>query len=60
MGVAWWGIYDNTKTAVDMVKRGKARVLNTRFTAMASHDLFDPNFCNVASGWEKGMVEKNL
>jgi hypothetical protein len=48
------------KTAVDKVKKGKARVVNTRFAAMASHYLFDPDFCNVASGWEKGVVEKNV
>ena len=59
-GVARRGIYDNMKTAVDKVKRGKARVVNTRFTAMASHYLFDADFCNVASGWEKGVVEKNV
>ena len=38
----------------------KSRVVNTRFAAMASHYLFDPDFCNVASGWEKGVVEKNV
>ena len=27
---------------------------------MASHYLFDAQFCNVASGWEKGIVEKNV
>ena len=27
---------------------------------MASHYLFDPDFCNVACGWEKGVVEKNV
>ena len=27
---------------------------------MASHYLFDTDFCNVASGWEKGVVEKNV
>ncbi len=48
------------KTAVDKVKRGKGRTINTRFAAMASHYLFDPDFCNVASGWEKGVVEKNV
>jgi len=48
------------KTAVDRVKKGKARVVNTRFAAMASHYLFEPDFCNVASGWEKGVVEKNV
>ena len=26
----------------------------------SQHYLFDPDFCNVASGWEKGVVEKNV
>ena len=30
------------------------------FAAMSAHYLFDPDFCNVASGWEKGRVEKNV
>ena len=59
-GVARRGIYDNMKTAVDKVKKGKERVVNARFTAMCSHYLFDADFCNVASGWEKGIVEKNV
>ena len=59
-GVARRGIYDNMKTAVDKVKRGKGRIVNARFAAMCSHYLFDPDFCNVASGWEKGVVEKNV
>lgn len=59
-GIARRGIYDNMKTAVDKVKKGKGRTINTRFAAMASHYLFDPDFCNVASGWEKGVVEKNV
>jgi transposase len=59
-GVPRRGIYDNMKTAVDKVKKGKGRTVNTRFAAMASHYLFDPDFCNVASGWEKGVVEKNV
>ena len=59
-GIPRRGIYDNMKTAVDKVKKGKARVVNTRFAAMASHYLFDPDFCNVASGWEKGVVEKSV
>jgi len=48
------------KTAVDKVKKGKGRVVNARFAAMSAHYLFDPDFCNVASGWEKGRVEKNV
>ncbi len=48
------------KTAVDKVKKGKGRIVNARFSAMCSHYLFDPDFCNVASGWEKVVVEKNV
>ena len=59
-GVARRGIYDNMKTAVDKVKKGKGRIVNARFSTMCSHYLFDPDFCNVASGWEKGVVEKNV
>jgi transposase len=59
-GIPRRGIYDNMKTAVDRVHKGKGRAINTRFAAMASHYLFDPDFCNVASGWEKGVVEKNV
>ncbi|MBL8347096.1 MAG: IS21 family transposase [Rubrivivax sp.] len=59
-GVARRGIYDNMKTAVDRVGRGKRREVNLRFTTMCAHYLFDADFCNVASGWEKGVVEKNV
>ena len=65
-GVARRGIYDNMKTAVDKVPRGKGgkggkgRIVNARFAVMCAHYLFDADFCNVASGWEKGVVEKNV
>jgi transposase len=59
-GVPRRGIYDNMKTAVDRVKKGKGRVVNARFAVMCAHYLFDADFCNVASGWEKGVVEKNV
>jgi transposase len=59
-GVPRRGIYDNMKTAVDKVRRGKLRDVNAKFQAMASHYLFDAEFCNPASGWEKGQVEKNV
>ena len=48
------------KTAVDKVLVGKDRQVNLRFMAMASHYVFDPDFCNRAAGWEKGQVEKNV
>ncbi|MEB0014818.1 IS21 family transposase, partial [Glaciimonas sp. Cout2] len=50
-GIARRGIYDNMKTAVDKVMKGKGRIVNARFFAMTAHYLFDPDFCNVASGW---------
>ena len=59
-GIARRGIYDNMKTAVDKVKKGKGRTVNARFAALCAHYLFEPDFCNVASGWEKGVVEKNV
>jgi hypothetical protein len=59
-GVPRRGIYDNMKTAVDKVGRGKERTVNARFHAMCGHYLFDAEFCNVAAGWEKGIVEKNV
>jgi transposase len=59
-GVPQRGIFDNMKTAVDRIGVGKARQVNARFAAMASHYLFEPEFCNPASGWEKGQVEKNV
>jgi transposase len=59
-GVAHRGIYDNMKTAVDKVHKGKGRSVNPRFAVMCAHYLFDADFCNVASGWEKGVVEKNV
>jgi transposase len=59
-GVPRRGIFDNMKTAVDRIGAGKARQVNARFAAMASHYLFEPEFCNPASGWEKGQIEKNV
>lgn len=52
-GVPRRGIFDNMKTAVDRIGSGKARQINARFAAMASHYLFEPEFCNPASGWER-------
>jgi len=59
-GVPKRGIYDNMKTAVDKVRSGKDRDVNARFNAMVSHYLFEAEFCNPASGWEKGQIEKNV
>jgi hypothetical protein len=59
-GVPRRGIYDNMRTAVDKIGRGKERKVNARFSAMVSHFLFEAEFCNPASGWEKGQIEKNV
>jgi hypothetical protein len=59
-GVPGRGIYDNMRTAVDRVGRGKQRDVNARFRAMTSHYVFEAEFCNPAAGWEKGQVEKNV
>ncbi|MEZ5608816.1 MAG: IS21 family transposase [Burkholderiaceae bacterium] len=59
-GIPRRGIYDNMRTAVDKVQKGKGRIVNARFANLCAHYLFDPDFCNVASGWEKGVVEKNV
>ena len=59
-GVPGRGIYDNMRTAVERVGRGKERQINIRFLAMANHYVFEPEFCNPAAGWEKGQVEKNV
>lgn len=59
-GVPQRGIYDNMRTAIDKVGRGKQRQVNARFSAMVSHFMFEAEFCNPASGWEKGQIEKNV
>ncbi|MGH8114149.1 MAG: IS21 family transposase [Rhodanobacteraceae bacterium] len=59
-GVPKRGLYDNMSTAVDRIGRGKARDVNARFAAMVSHYLYAAEFCNPASGWEKGQIEKNV
>jgi transposase/DNA-directed RNA polymerase subunit K/omega len=59
-GVARRGIYDNMKTAVCRILRGKERDFNRRFEELASHYLFEPVACTPAAGWEKGQVENQV
>ena len=59
-GIPRRGIFDNMKTAVDKIKKGKARDVNKRFQVMVNHFVFEAEFCNPASGWEKGQIEKNV
>src|SRR3546814_16483146 len=55
-GVPQRGIFDNMKTAVDRIGKGKSRQVNARFAAMASHYLFETDFCNPASRSEERRV----
>lgn len=50
-------IYDNLKSAVQKVFRGRRRDLNAAFENFSEHYLFEASFCNVARGNEKGHVE---
>jgi hypothetical protein len=51
---------ENCSATHNKVGRGKNRQVNARFAAMVSHFLFEAEFCNPASGWEKGQIEKNV
>jgi transposase len=53
-GVARRGIYDNMKTAVDKVNKGKGRIVNARFAALCAHYLVDADFCNDADRLGEG------
>lgn len=52
--------YDNLKSAVEKVLRGKSRKENDGFVAFRSAWLFDSRFCNPARGNEKGRVENMI
>ncbi len=56
-GVARRLAYDNLKSAVITVGRGRERKLTRKFKELKSHYLFESRFCNVARGNEKGHVE---
>jgi Mu transposase, C-terminal domain len=49
--------YDNLKSAVKQILRGKRREESTRFIAFRSHYRFEGEFCTPAKGNEKGGVE---
>lgn len=59
-GVPLRGIYDNLKTAVDLIFIGKERQFNRRFLELMSHYLIEPVACTPAAGWEKGQVENQV
>jgi transposase len=49
--------YDNLRAAVVRILVGGERTLTARFTALASHYLFEPCFCRPGQGHDKGGVE---
>jgi transposase len=54
------GVYDNMRTAVTKIKKGKDRDFHSDFSKMCDHFLVEPIACTPASGWEKGQVENQV
>ena len=49
--------YDNLRSAVKEILRGKQREETARFVAFRSHWKFEADFCTPGAGYEKGGVE---
>ena len=49
--------FDNTRTIVSKVMKGGGRMLTQDFIRFQEHYRFEPVFCNVEAGHEKGNVE---
>ena len=54
------GIYDNMKTAVQKVLKGKERQWNSNFERLCAHYMIEPSACTPARGNEKGRVERQV
>jgi transposase len=54
------GIYDNMRTAVNVIFTGRQRTFNRRFLQLCSHHLVEPTACNPGAAWEKGQVENQV
>lgn len=59
-GLCVRGIYDNLKTVVTTIGKGKEREFNARFLECSSHYLFEIDACTPSAGWEKGQVERQV
>ena len=59
-GLCQRGIYDNAKTVVDKIGKGKERDYNQRFLQLSLHYLFEVEACTPSAGWEKGQVENQV
>jgi transposase len=54
------GIYDNMKTAVQKVLKGREREWNSSFERLCAHYRIEPTACTPARGNEKGRVERQV
>ena len=52
--------YDNLKTAVREILRGRNRVEQESFLHFRGHYLFNSHFCTPGAGHEKGQVEHSV
>jgi transposase len=52
--------YDNLKTVIKRVLKGRSRQEQERFITFRSHYLFASRFCNTGQGHEKGGVEHGV
>jgi transposase len=59
-GLCECGIYDNPKTIVTKIGKGKERDFNQNFLQLSSHYLFEIRACTPRAGWEKGQVERQV
>lgn len=50
-------VYDNLSSAVQKVLQGKGRIEQESFRAFRAYYSFEPRFCNLSAGHEKGGVE---
>jgi transposase len=53
----WW---DNPKTVVKRLLKGRQREMNPAYAALASHYTFEPLFCMAARGNEKPRTENRV
>jgi len=53
----WW---DNPRTVVSQILKGRRREINRYYAALASHYNFEPLFCMPAHGNEKPYVENSV
>ncbi len=59
-GVPERGIYDNMRTVVSRILKGRDREWQKTFTLLSSHYLFEHEACTPGAGNEKGLVERGI